>query len=255
MIHVFPIDPTANLDQVLQRQDEREQAARLTIGNEYLEMVERIAEATPPNLQEMVARQLTQLNCMAVPALADAAAISLQGDQYRAYTTVTQSIQASRHQACDFFVTGPGGTGKSFLLKSLQHWCDTSRNSSLLLASTGTVALQPEILTGTRYNQPFGNMHVVVFGDLPEMGSKNNSLVCCKHENCTTSSCIYDIAWGPHDCNYISWNAAVCTYPHFVSDDSAETSHMSCNWNAVICTYPHSLKEGAPRYVLPLIYV
>ncbi|KAN0086565.1 hypothetical protein V8E54_000253 [Elaphomyces granulatus] len=116
----FMLDPLP--DQVLQRQDEREQAARLTIGNEYLEMVERIAEATPPNLQEMVARQLTQLNCMAVPALADAAAISLQGDQY-----------------------------------------------------------------------------------------------------------------------------PVCTYPHFVSDDSAETSHMSCNWNAVICTYPHSLKEGAPR--------
>jgi hypothetical protein len=71
-------------------------------------MVERIAEATPPNLQEMVARQLTQLNCMAVPALTDAATISLQGDQYRAYTTVTQNIPASRHQACNFFVTGPG---------------------------------------------------------------------------------------------------------------------------------------------------
>jgi len=82
------------------------------------------------------------------------------------------------------------------------------------------------------------------------MRSNNNGLACCKHENCTTSSCVYDIAWGPHDCNYISWNKAVCTYPHFVSDDSAETSHMSCNWNAVICTYPHSLKEmGAPRQV------
>ena len=99
-------------------QDEREQAARLTIGNEYLEMVERIAEAAPPNLQEMVTRQLSQLNCMAVPALTDAAAISLQGDQYRAYATVTQNIQASRHQARHFFVTGPGGNGKSFHLKS-----------------------------------------------------------------------------------------------------------------------------------------
>ena len=44
-------------------------------------MVERIAEAAPPNLQDMVTRQLTQLNCMTVPALMDAAAISLQGDQ------------------------------------------------------------------------------------------------------------------------------------------------------------------------------
>jgi hypothetical protein len=85
---LLALDP-ALYAQVLQGHDEREQAARLTIGNEYLEMVERIAEATPPNLEEMVARQLTQLNCMAAPALNDAAAISLQGDQYRAYTTVT----------------------------------------------------------------------------------------------------------------------------------------------------------------------
>jgi len=133
------LDP-ALYEQVLQGQDEREQAARLTIGNEYLEMVERIAEATPPNLQEMITRQLEQLNCMTVPGLTDAAAITLQGDQHCAYATVTQNIQASRHQACYFFVTGPGGTGKSFLLKSLQHWCDTSRNSCVLLAPTGIAA-------------------------------------------------------------------------------------------------------------------
>jgi ATP-dependent DNA helicase PIF1 len=103
-------------------------------------MVERIAEATPPNLQEIVAQQLMQLNCMIVPGLADAAAISLQGDQYRVYATVTQNIQASRRQGRCFFITGPGGTGKSFLLKSLQHWCNASRNSCVLLAPTGIAA-------------------------------------------------------------------------------------------------------------------
>ena len=125
---------------MLQGRDEREQAARLTIGSAYLEMVERLAEAIPPNLQEMVARQLAQLNCMTMPALTDAAAISLRGDQYQAYTMVTQNIQASRHQGRNFFITGPGGTGKSFLLKSLQHWCNTSRNSCILLAPTGIAA-------------------------------------------------------------------------------------------------------------------
>jgi len=103
---LLALDP-ALYAQVLQGQDEREQAARLTIGNEYLEMVERIAEATPPNLQEIVAQQLMQLNCMIVPGLADAAAISLQGDQYRVYATVTQNIQASRRQGRCFFITGP----------------------------------------------------------------------------------------------------------------------------------------------------
>jgi ABC-type glutathione transport system ATPase component len=141
---LLALDPTL-YEQVLQGQDEREQAARLTIGNEYLEMVERIAEATPPNLQEMITRQLEQLNCMTVPGLTDAAAISLQGDQYQAYTIVTQNIQASRQQGRNFFITGPGGTGKSFLLKSLQRWCNASGNSCVLLG------LQPVILTETRY--------------------------------------------------------------------------------------------------------
>ena len=126
--------------QVLQGQDEWEQAVRLTIGNDYLEMVERITISTPPDLQEMVSQQLKQLNCMIVPTLMDMAAISLQGDQYSAYTTITQNIQASRYQRYFFFVTGPGGTGKSFLLKALQHWCDTSRNTCLLLAPTGIAA-------------------------------------------------------------------------------------------------------------------
>jgi hypothetical protein len=44
--------------QVLQGQDERELATQLTIGNDYLEMVERIAPSTPPNLQDMVSQQL-----------------------------------------------------------------------------------------------------------------------------------------------------------------------------------------------------
>ena len=52
--------------------------------------------------------------------------------------------------------------------------------------------------------------------------SGNNSLVFGNHENFTTKCCVYDAAW-PHDGNYISWDTAVCTYPHFVSDDFAET--------------------------------
>jgi hypothetical protein len=70
---LLALDP-ALYEQVLQGQDEREQAARLSIGNEYLEIVERIAEATPPNLEEILA----QCNCMTMPGLTDAATISLR---------------------------------------------------------------------------------------------------------------------------------------------------------------------------------
>ena len=63
---------------------------------------------------------------------------------------------------------------------------------------------------------------------LPEIGSRDDPLAFRKHENCMAGSCeIYDAAWGPHDCNYITWNAAVCTYPHFVSDDSADISWLT----------------------------
>src|SRR5712664_1369814 len=33
-----------------------------------------------------------------------------------------------------------------------------------------------------------------------------------------TENCIYDNAWEIHQCTYISWNTAVCTYPHLISD-------------------------------------
>jgi PIF1-like helicase len=120
--------------------DERELSGRLAIGNEYLEMVQRIAEALPIDLRELVQRQLAQLNTMTVPGLMDAASVTLRGEQYRCYTAVTQNILASANGGRCFFVTGPGGTGKSFLLKAIQHWCSTSRNACILLAPTGIAA-------------------------------------------------------------------------------------------------------------------
>jgi hypothetical protein len=52
------------------------------------------------------------------------------------------------------------------------------------------------------------------------------SLVSRNHEDedCTAERCVFDEAWGPTDCNYITWNTAVCTYPLFISGDSAETT-------------------------------
>jgi ATP-dependent DNA helicase PIF1 len=74
---------------------------------------------------------------MSVPGLADAAAITLKRDQYRYYNTVTQNISASRYQGRRFFITGPGGTGKSYLLRALQYWLNHSREPCVLLAPTG----------------------------------------------------------------------------------------------------------------------
>ena len=61
-------------------------------------------------------------------------ALQLERDQYNTYTSITNSITSSQHTSIHFFVTGPGGTGKSFLLKSLEVWCYQLKHKLLLLA-------------------------------------------------------------------------------------------------------------------------
>ena len=38
------------------------------------------------------------------------------------------------------------------------------------------------------------------------------------HKHCSPETCWYDDAWGPNDCNFISWKTAVCRYPHLASN-------------------------------------
>ena len=77
---------------------------------------------------------------MNVTAVEDGATLQLEGDQYKAYTSITNSITSLLYTSVHFFVTGPGGTGKSFLLKSLEIWCQQSRQKPVLLAPTGIAA-------------------------------------------------------------------------------------------------------------------
>jgi hypothetical protein len=136
---LLTLDPTL-FERVMAGHELREQESHIAFGREYLEMVEAVADTTPLNVQDIVSTQLSQLNSMTIWDLGDVAALTLQGDQYECYTTVTQNIQASRNSGRQFFVTGPGGTGKSYLLRALVHWCNTSRESCVLLAPTGIAA-------------------------------------------------------------------------------------------------------------------
>ena len=93
-------------------------------------------------LIDIVQKQLLQLNTtnINVNNIREGAALQLEGDQYNTYTSIMNSITGSRHTSVHFFVTGPGGTGKSFLLKSLEAWCYRSKRKPLLLAPTGIAA-------------------------------------------------------------------------------------------------------------------
>jgi len=153
---LFTLNPNL-YDRVLRGQEEMAQAGHLALGREYLEMVQRVAETAPINAQHMISEQLRQLNTMTVPGIADAAAVNLRGDQYNCYTAITQNISASRHQGRCFFVTGPGGTGKSYLLRAIQHWCDASQQPCVLLAPTGIAARN---IDGIEYH-PLWALHLL----------------------------------------------------------------------------------------------
>jgi len=139
---LFALNPGL-YNRVLRGQEEMAQAGHLALGREYLEMVQRVAEAVPINAQHMISEQLRQLNTITVPGIANAAAVNLRGNQYDCYTAITQNISASRHQGRCFFITGPGGTGKSYLLRSFwQYACHCLRRSHAAASCRRTESVQ-----------------------------------------------------------------------------------------------------------------
>jgi len=125
---------------ILANQQQAAKASQLKAEGLYLELVQFVTNSLPQRLIDIVQKQLLQLNAMNVAAVGESAALQLEGDQYKAYTSVTNSITSSRYTAVHFFITGPGGTGKSFLIKSLETWCHRSKQKPLLLAPTGIAA-------------------------------------------------------------------------------------------------------------------
>jgi ABC-type uncharacterized transport system fused permease/ATPase subunit len=108
---------------ILANQQQAAQANQLKSEGLYLELVEFVTNALPQRLTDIVQKQLLQLKTMNINTIGEHVALQLEGDQYRAYTAVTNSIINSRHTGVHFFIIGLSGTGKSFLLKSLEVWC------------------------------------------------------------------------------------------------------------------------------------
>jgi len=125
---------------ILTNQQQAVKASQLRAEGLYLELVQFITDALPQRLIDIVQRQLLQLKTINITPVAVGATLQLEGDQYKVYTSMTSSITSSLYTGVHFFVTGPGGTGKSFLLKSLESWCQQSRQKPLLLAPTGIAA-------------------------------------------------------------------------------------------------------------------
>ena len=83
-------------------------------------MVQYITNALLQQLIDIVQKQLLQLNTINIGPSTESAILLLEGDQYKTYTLITNSINSLCYTSVHFFVTGPGGIGKSFLFKSLE---------------------------------------------------------------------------------------------------------------------------------------
>jgi hypothetical protein len=105
---------------ILANQQQAAKANQLRAEGLYLELVQFITNTLLQQLIDIVQKQLLQLNTINIAAVEDSTTLQLEGDQYKAYISITNSITSLLYTSIYFFVTGPGRTGKSFLFKSLE---------------------------------------------------------------------------------------------------------------------------------------
>ena len=107
----------------------------------YRHECDRLLEHSPEEVQQLIADALRKMERIRPPQITSTAMLNLEDDQYETYHRITTAIN-HRHnqQAHRFFITGPAGTGKSFLLAALEGWLTSHHMSALKMAPTGIAA-------------------------------------------------------------------------------------------------------------------
>ena len=104
----------------------------------YHDECNHLLQHSPPEAQQLIADELRRMEQIRPPRILSTSMLELQDDQYEAYHRITTAIGHQRNpQAHHFFITGPAGTGKSFLLRALEEWLALQRMSVLKMAPTG----------------------------------------------------------------------------------------------------------------------
>jgi hypothetical protein len=107
----------------------------------YQEECDRLLNDSPIEVQQLIADELRLMNQIRPQSIPMSAVLDLEGDQYNAYNRITTAIaHRYNHRSHRFFITGPAGTGKSFLLKVLEGWFQSARIKFLKMAPTGIAA-------------------------------------------------------------------------------------------------------------------
>ena len=107
----------------------------------YQKECDHLLTDSPVEVQHLIADELRLMNQIQPQSIPTSAVLDLEGDQYNAYNRITTAIaHRYNHQSHRFFITGPAGTGKSFLLKVLEIWFQSARIKFLKMAPTGIAA-------------------------------------------------------------------------------------------------------------------
>ena len=120
----------------------KQSSIKTMISTLYLELVQEVLSTVSSSQTDMVWRQLQQMNCMQISSPLDFNIFDLISDQYKAFNIITTAISGDlQYQGARFFVTGPGGTGKSYLLQALEYWFQSRGMVYLKTALTGIAAV------------------------------------------------------------------------------------------------------------------
>ena len=82
------------------------------------------------------------MNHLRISSISDLNIFDLTPDQYDTFNIITTATSGClRYHGIRFFITGPGGTGKSYLLRALEYSFKSQRITYLKMAPTGIAAI------------------------------------------------------------------------------------------------------------------
>ncbi|GET00557.1 AAA family ATPase [Rhizophagus clarus] len=95
----------------------------------------------PPSTSELINIQLTSLR-INPPILSQCSALNLPNDQLHVLSAIKNILgpKTQRNKYPYFFIIGPGGTGKSFIINLIVNDLKNKRSKYLLLAPTGVMS-------------------------------------------------------------------------------------------------------------------
>ena len=122
----------------------------------FWEASERIAPVGSGNQSQITSRRLQQMRTNVRAPPKNTAVLELEGDQLTTYNYITTQFMSRAvrgPRAATFFVTGPGGTGKSFLLFALEGWL---MNHNWTFAKTAPTGIAANHIGGKTIHSSFG---------------------------------------------------------------------------------------------------